>query len=442
MKLIRSDMRSFRSHLFSFGLLLCLVGALSTPAEAQTVADSAATDSTGHVEPYVTDLSLVRHVLAFPSTVFHHLTRPLGEAVIWAEEKGYLGPEEDLFWFEDHTIGVFPAFRIGGGLTSAVGATVVHERLFGQSHEGELRFLYRNADNFSSGLSFSNPDMFGTASFFDVDLSYQADSDEKLFLDSEDPEESQTSFRENRADARVEVGLEPRRGPGWSGIVAYHGVNVGAGQGEGAGQFPETLPGVGTTHLLSAGGSVLFDLTKGPRPREIAGSRIFFRYTFNGSLNEALRYHRFRGEWQQFLPLPFPYPYRRLAFRTRLEKLVPIADMAIPFYELSTLGNASALRGFERNQFRGEGTLLFTLEYRYPIWDTWDALLFVDTGQAFEDFSDITASDFRWAYGVGFRFNTSTGLGVRLDVGFSQQNVRFFSSGGTNFTVTTRGQEQ
>ena len=439
MKLIRSDMRSMRLRLSSFGLLLCLVGVLGTPAEAQTAADSAASDSTESVEPYETDLSLVRHILAFPSTVFHHLTRPLGEAVIWAEEKGYLGRQEEFFWFEDRTIGVFPAFRIGGGLTRAVGATVVHGRLFGQNHEGELRFLYRNTDNFSSGASFSNPDMFGPASFFDVDLGYRADSDEKLFLDGGEAEESQASFRENRVDARAEVGLEPRRGPGWSGILAYHGVNVGAGQG--AGRFPETLPGVGTTHLLSARGSVLFDLTEGPRPRETAGSRLFFRYSFSGSLNKALRYHRFRGEWQQFLPLPFPYPYRRLAFRTRVEKLVPTADMEIPFYELSTLGNASALRGFERNQFRDEGTLLFTLEYRYPIWDTWDALLFVDTGQAFENFSDITASDFRWAYGFGFRFNTSTGLGVRLDVGFSQQNMRFFSSGGPNFTVTTRGQE-
>lgn len=425
------------------GLLLCL------PPEAagqQTQPDTTAADSTVHFEPYETDLSWAQHILAFPSTLLHYATRPVGSFVTWAEERNLLGRRTGPFWLDDdREVGVFPAFRIGGGLGFGFGGNVTHRELFGPGHEARLSALYGNTRNYRADLTFRNPAMFGPSTFLDADLSYQADSNEPLFLDGERPGETRTSFKENRADVYLEVGLEPRRGPGWSGIAEYHWVDVGQGTGAGAERFSELagqLPGVGSTHLFSLGGSALLDMTRGPQPREIAGSRLYGLYTFTAGLDETLRYHRFRGEWQQFIPLPFPYPYRRLAFRTRLEKFFPLSGRDIPFYELSTLGNAQALRGFERNQFRDEGTLLFTLEYRYPIWDTWDALLFVDTGQAFDDFGDISTSDFRWAYGLGFRFNTSTDLSFRIDIGFTRQNWRAFATGGPNFTVTTRRYNQ
>ena len=400
------------------------------------------TSSVPNFEPYRSDMSLGQHILSLPSTAFHYLiTRPLGSLTVWAEEHGYIGRNESLFWVADHTVGIFPAFRTGGSYGWAVGASVVHQRLFGEDKEGELRFLYGNTSNFTTELSLRNSNLFGTATFFDADLSYLADSDEPLYLDSDRPRATRTSYGVRRVDGRAEVGLEPRRGPGWSGLVEYDYIDAGVGTGRGADRLPETLAGLGKTHLLSGGASALLDYSEGNRPRDVSGGRLYLLYNFTGSLDESMRYHRLRGEWQQYIPLPFPYPYRRLAFRTRLEKLLPVADKEIPFYELSTLGSARALRGFNRNQFRGEGSLLFTLEYRYPIWDTWDALLFVDTGQAFDDFNDVAVSDFNWAYGLGFRFYTSSGLSLRLDLGYTRQGLRVFSSGGPNFTVTTRGQQ-
>ena len=138
------------------------------------------------------------------------------------------------------------------------------------------------------------------------------------------------------------------------------------------------------------------------------------------------------------MPLGSLGPERRLAFRSRVEKLFPTSEADVPFYQLSTLGNARTLRGLEQNRLRGEGSLLFTLEYHYPIWTTWDALLFVDTGQTFDAFDDVHARDFVWAGGLGLRVYAGSGVSLRLDVGFSRDGVRTFSSSEPSFTVSTR----
>jgi len=162
-------------------------------------------------------------------------------------------------------------------------------------------------------------------------------------------------------------------------------------------------------------------------------------YDFANSLSDApLSYHRLLGEWQRFVPLPFLGPYRRLVFRARVEKLFPVPGASIPFYKLPVLGSASLLRGADQNRLRGEGTALLTLEYRYPIWKTWDALLFVDSGQAFRAFDELDPSDFRWSAGLGLRVFAGSGVSLRLDIGFSADGVRTFSKTGSSFAVGTR----
>ncbi|PQJ34154.1 hypothetical protein BSZ35_05650 [Salinibacter sp. 10B] len=410
-------------------------------------------DSTHTRTVYVTEQSTAEKILAVPSTLLHWTTRPIGWGVIWAERNEIPSRVEDFFWNDARTFGVFPTARLGGATSGAIGLTVRHEQLFGTRREAEARVLYSTPDNLRADAFYTNPAPFGEASFIDVATTYRLDSDENLFLTSDlgfpglASNQRETSYRTEQVDLRLGIGANPRQrgglsGLGWGLFARYERIDVGRGEGRGASRFPVSLPGVGRTTLVSTGASLLVEQIRGGRdgrPRTLSGRRFYLSYDFTHSLNDTpLSYHRLLGEWQRIVPLPVFGPYRRLVFRTRLEQLFPVPGAAVPFYKLPVLGSADLLRGAEQNRLRGDGTVLFTLEYRYPIWKTWDALLFVDSGQAFDEVGEIAPADFRWSAGMGVRVYAGSGVSLRLDVGVSTSGVRVFSKTGSSFAIGTR----
>lgn len=412
-------------------------------------------DTTARLVVYETERTAVEKVLAFPSSLLHWATRPVGDAVIWAERNEVAARVEDLLWNEARTFGVFPEARLGGPTFAAVGLTARHTRLFGTPRRAEASFLFSNAENLRATLSLANPAPFGPASFAAFDAAYRTDADENLFLTRRlGRRGGETSYRIEQADVRLGVGAEPHApagatGLGWSLSARYEWNEIGPGEDdEDEGNegdeipFPAGLPGAGTAQLFTAGAALLAERVRGGRegqPRTLAGGRLFAAYGLTGSLGSArFGYHRLLGEWQQFVPLPALGPYRRLVFRSRVEKLFPLPGRAVPFYKLSTLGNAEALRGFEQDRFRGEGSVLLTLEYRYPVWTTWDALVFVDGGQAFTSFAEVAPQDLNWSAGVGLRIYAGAGVSLRLDVGLGGDDVRAFSEAAPGFVQSTR----
>ena len=81
------------------------------------------------------------------------------------------------------------------------------------------------------------------------------------------------------------------------------------------------------------------------------------------------------------------------------------------------------LRAYERNRFRDNGLLVTNIEYRYPIWKTWDAFLFVDGGQTFGEYADIDLDDFEYAGGGGVRVMTEKDIEFLLQVGFGSEGA-------------------
>ena len=121
--------------------------------------------------------------------------------------------------------------------------------------------------------------------------------------------------------------------------------------------------------------------------------------------------------------IPIYKPHRVVVFRHSLRRVDPINGREVPFFELPVLDFAHLLRSFERNRFRDRGVLSFNLEYRYPIWVTWDAYLFFDAGQSFDQFSDIRSSDFRFSEGLGIRFMSKDNLLFAFQVGIGREGT-------------------
>jgi outer membrane protein assembly factor BamA len=106
----------------------------------------------------------------------------------------------------------------------------------------------------------------------------------------------------------------------------------------------------------------------------------------------------------------------------------------VPFSELLTLGGVDTLRGYRLGAFRDQSLLMFTAEYRWPVWMYADAALFVDWGGTFgRNFAGFDARRFLWDLGLSLRIATRSQfyLSAGLAYGFQGGGVQFLLSGGS-----------
>ena len=112
--------------------------------------------------------------------------------------------------------------------------------------------------------------------------------------------------------------------------------------------------------------------------------------------------------------------------RARLDKVTPLGDGIVPYTDLPVLGGSQRLRGYKRASFRAEGALLLSAEYRWPVWDTWNAYIFWDEGHPFNDFGDIEGDGFRSSFGAGLSIRTEAALLLGLRVAHSAREDALF----------------
>ncbi|HKX27475.1 MAG TPA: BamA/TamA family outer membrane protein [Blastocatellia bacterium] len=142
--------------------------------------------------------------------------------------------------------------------------------------------------------------------------------------------------------------------------------------------------------------------------------------------------------------VPLGGDFTSLALRAALELKDPKGASQIPFYDQSFLGGRRYLRGFRNYRFRGNNSVLFSVEPRRTVWKRnetkgMDIFGFGDGGQVWGDnrsqsnlqilLNDQSASQ-NWRFGIGggmqYRMNKSTAF--RVDIGHSNEsNMVYFS---------------
>lgn len=151
---------------------------------------------------------------------------------------------------------------------------------------------------------------------------------------------------------------------------------------------------------------------------------------FRETTDRDIAFLMWRAEIQQFIPLWFSR--RGLALRGFISRIEDEGSDPIPFQRRLTNDDPDLFRGYSDYRFRDLGIGAVSAEYRWPVWALnrdngigIDAYAFIDRGQVFNEFEDITNNRLTTSYGGGFR---AGGFGMfmgRIEVGKSDEELIF-----------------
>lgn len=130
----------------------------------------------------------------------------------------------------------------------------------------------------------------------------------------------------------------------------------------------------------------------------------------------------------------FPSESKRAILVMRADLQATIGTQ-VPFFEQSSLGGQNSLRGFGVDRFIDKHLVAFSVEERIHIARTrlagvmadFEVAPFVDTGQVFADFKDVSFKDYRVTPGIGLRGIVRPNVVGRLDYGFSREGGAIFA---------------
>lgn len=111
----------------------------------------------------------------------------------------------------------------------------------------------------------------------------------------------------------------------------------------------------------------------------------------------------------------------------------------VPFFEQSSLGGQNNLRGYGIDRYIDKHLIAASIEERFHIGRTriagvtadFEFAPFLDTGQVFNSYRDVSFKDYRMTPGVGFRGIVRPNVVGRIDYGFSKEGGAIFA--GLNF---------
>ena len=107
----------------------------------------------------------------------------------------------------------------------------------------------------------------------------------------------------------------------------------------------------------------------------------------------------------------------------------------VPFFEQSSLGGQNNLRGYGVDRFIDKNLIAWSVEERIHMARTkiagvtadFEMAPFLDTGQVFNSYNDVTFKDYRMTPGIGFRAIVKPNVVGRVDYGYSREGGAVFA---------------
>jgi hypothetical protein len=236
-------------------------------------------------------------------------------------------------------------------------------------------------------------------------------------------------FKGREAQGRAVVTLKP-----WLHVGSRVGLiapSVGPGSDE---RFPSI--------------EALFDETDAPGLNEqpdFTFGEVFAEVDYRDEPGHARAGGHYTISWRRYSDRDFDR-YDFHAVDVLLQQFVPIFDKkrvfafqagvigtnaadghVVPFYMRPTTGGSRTIRSLADYRLRDTHALWLNAEYRWEAFGLLDMALFTDWGKVAPRASDLDLSDLKHAYGIGFRFNTTQAVILRIDIATGgSEGVRYF----------------
>ncbi|MFT5085711.1 MAG: hypothetical protein ACI8PG_000057 [Planctomycetota bacterium] len=439
--------------LFCSLLTLVVLSAFSAEAQEQVETDSLAFESKHYP------------ALQVPQLLWNGLVYPLGQFTIYSEHTRL--PQRVNNWFtnEAQTFGLLPQVQLGGETGSGGGLRSFHSDLFGAGVQAEALYVYAGGRGQTGQALLSDEEVAGGKLYWLSQFEWLKTRNQSATINGGWRESKIRRLAVEQLDARFSLGLrlhDYTLEQFVSNTVVEGRVSFGRRdltQRSGVGDWPFPTPGYtveadrllglgADISLFSVGALLAYDDRDSSEPTTelshpinyVLPGRILHKegdlyhqfrdiyYPERGGLlqveadlvsgDKEVRFVRLGAEVQRFFTLF--WRHRILALRARLDKVSALgSESIVPYTELPTLGGSQRLRGYRRGDFRGEGALLLSAEYRWPIWDSWSAYLFLDEGQVFDEFGEIEAGELHSSWGGGINIRTAEAYLIGLRIGHS-----------------------
>jgi outer membrane protein assembly factor BamA len=365
------------------------------------------------------------------------------------------GIEGALLWMQERKIqekletpgAGFKGFRPKfGGLSTGggFGAGFQYDRVrlwnqldFSMSSVASIR-TYHTHD-----MRFTLPRLASNRLFASAYFRYRSMPQEDYFGPGPDSQKSdRTDYLYEDMTSELRAGVRPLSLLRLAAGAAWIQTNVGHGTDKRFANLEDVFddsdaPGLARqSDFLRAELSAALDYRDAPGNPHSGGLYRFSFFNYDDFSHNGFDFRRYETEVQQYLP--FNHGHRLIAFRFLASFDDPREGQRVPFYMQKTLGGSGDLRGFREFRFRDLNQMVFNLEYRWEAWVGLDMAVFGDAGKVFHDTSEFNLDDLEASYGLGFRFNTTRNIFLRIDIGRSREGVRFFIKFEPVFQEATR----
>ena len=195
--------------------------------------------------------------------------------------------------------------------------------------------------------------------------------------------------------------------------------------------FP-TVPGVeGETIIVGNRASFHYDTRDNlVTPTDGMAVTAYAELNLNARNSAHPVYSRYEIEVKKL----FPSESKRaiLVFRADLQATI---GTEVPFFEQSSLGGQNNLRGYGVDRYIDKNLVAVSVEERIHIARAkvagvtadFEFAPFLDTGQVFNSYKDVSFKDYRMTPGVGFRGIVRPNVVGRIDYGFSKEGGAIFA---------------
>jgi len=130
----------------------------------------------------------------------------------------------------------------------------------------------------------------------------------------------------------------------------------------------------------------------------------------------------------------FPSESKRAILVVRADLQATLGS-EVPFFEQSSLGGQNNLRGFGQDRYIDKHLVAFSVEERIHVIRTriagvtadFELAPFLDTGQVFNSYNDLSFKDYRMTPGLGFRGIVRPNVVGRVDYGYSREGGAVFA---------------